>query len=157
MSLASEPEPQKKTCWNCGGLIAAKTLSVVAVEILQAVVVCAVALALGWHPHGDPVSVVVLLLLGTAAFSGFGLLMAGIAWYVMQTLIIRRQGPDSPLRRAIGRDLKGKLSPLVYLAGIVAAFFSTAVSDLLYLGVALMWLIPDRRVETVVSGRGSIG
>ncbi|MDL4820645.1 ABC transporter permease [Actinomadura opuntiae] len=60
-----------------GGLIAAKTLSVIAVEILQAVVVCAVALALGWHPHGDPVSVIVLLLLGTAAFSGFGLLMAG--------------------------------------------------------------------------------
>ncbi|MWA00371.1 ABC transporter permease [Actinomadura sp. LD22] len=60
-----------------GGLIAAKTLSVVAVEILQAVVVCAVALALGWHPHGDPASVIVLLLLGTAAFSGFGLLMAG--------------------------------------------------------------------------------
>ncbi|MES9540182.1 MULTISPECIES: ABC transporter permease [unclassified Actinomadura] len=60
-----------------GGLIAAKTLSVVAVEAVQAAVVCAVALALGWHPHGDPGSVVVLLLLGTAAFSGFGLLMAG--------------------------------------------------------------------------------
>jgi len=60
-----------------GGLIAAKTLSVVAVEAVQAAVICAVALALGWHPHGDPASVVVLLLLGTAAFSGFGLLMAG--------------------------------------------------------------------------------
>lgn len=60
-----------------GGLIAAKTLSVVAVEAVQAAVICAVALALGWHPHGDPVSVVVLLVLGTAAFSGFGLLMAG--------------------------------------------------------------------------------
>jgi ABC-2 type transport system permease protein len=60
-----------------GGLIAAKTRSVVAVEAVQAAVVCAVALALGWHPHGDPASVVVLLLLGTAAFSGFGLLMAG--------------------------------------------------------------------------------
>jgi ABC-2 type transport system permease protein len=60
-----------------GGLIAAKTLSVVAVEAVQAVAVCAVALALGWHPHGDPGSVLVLLLLGTAAFSGFGLLMAG--------------------------------------------------------------------------------
>lgn len=60
-----------------GGLIAAKTLSVVAVEAVQAAVVCAVALALGWHPHGDPASVIVLLLLGTAAFSGFGLLMAG--------------------------------------------------------------------------------
>ncbi|WP_089313470.1 ABC transporter permease [Actinomadura mexicana] len=60
-----------------GGLIAAKTLSVVAVEAVQAAVVCAVALALGWHPHGDPASVAALLLLGTAAFSGFGLLMAG--------------------------------------------------------------------------------
>lgn len=60
-----------------GGLIAAKTLSVVAVEGVQAAVICAVALALGWHPRGDPASVVVLLLLGTAAFSGFGLLMAG--------------------------------------------------------------------------------
>lgn len=60
-----------------GGLIAAKTLSVVAVEAVQAAVICAVALALGWHPRGDPASVVVLLLLGTAAFSGFGLLMAG--------------------------------------------------------------------------------
>ncbi|MGI5200959.1 ABC transporter permease [Spirillospora sp. CA-108201] len=60
-----------------GGLIAAKTLSVVAVEAVQAAVVCAVALALGWHPHGDPASVFALLVLGTAAFSGFGLLMAG--------------------------------------------------------------------------------
>ncbi len=60
-----------------GGLIAAKTLSVLAVETVQAAVICAVALALGWHPHGDPGSVLLLLLLGTAAFSGFGLLMAG--------------------------------------------------------------------------------
>ncbi|MFC4909242.1 ABC transporter permease [Actinomadura gamaensis] len=59
------------------GLIGAKTLTVVLVEILQAVVIGAVAFALGWHPHGDPLSVIVLLLLGTAAFSGFGLLMAG--------------------------------------------------------------------------------
>ncbi|TQM69461.1 ABC-2 type transport system permease protein [Actinomadura hallensis] len=59
------------------GLIAAKTLAVIAVEALQAALICAVALALGWQPHGDPFSVVVLLLLGTAAFSGFGLLMAG--------------------------------------------------------------------------------
>ena len=60
-----------------GGLIAAKTLSVLAVEVVQVVVICAVALALGWHPHGNPGSVAALLLLGTAAFSGFGLLMAG--------------------------------------------------------------------------------
>jgi len=60
-----------------GGLIGAKTLTVVVVEILQAVVISAVAFALGWHPHGNPFSVVLLILLGTAAFSGFGLLMAG--------------------------------------------------------------------------------
>lgn len=60
-----------------GGLIAAKTVSVIAVEAVQAAVICAVALGLGWRPHGDPGSVLALLLLGTAAFSGFGLLMAG--------------------------------------------------------------------------------
>ncbi|RSN70810.1 ABC transporter permease [Actinomadura sp. WAC 06369] len=59
------------------GLIAAKTLSVLAVEVIQAALICAVALGLGWEPHGDPFSVLALLLLGTAAFSGFGLLMAG--------------------------------------------------------------------------------
>ena len=87
------------------------------------------------------------------ALYGVALLMTAIAWYVMEAAIIRRQGPESPLRRAIGRDLKGKLSPVLYLAGIGAAFFNTIVADLFYLGVALMWLIPDRRVETVVSGR----
>jgi ABC-2 type transport system permease protein len=59
------------------GLIAAKTLTVLAVELLQTVAVGAVALLLGWSPHGDPFSVIFLMLLGTAAFSGFGLLMAG--------------------------------------------------------------------------------
>jgi ABC-2 type transport system permease protein len=59
------------------GLIAAKTLTVLAVEVLQALVICVVALALGWSPQGNPGTVVLLLLLGTAAFSGFGLLMAG--------------------------------------------------------------------------------
>jgi ABC-2 type transport system permease protein len=59
------------------GLIAAKTLTVLAVEVLQALVICVVALALGWSPQGSPATVVLLLLLGTAAFSGFGLLMAG--------------------------------------------------------------------------------
>ncbi|GLW65037.1 transport permease protein [Actinomadura rubrobrunea] len=59
------------------GLIAAKTLTVIAVEVVQAAVICAVAAAMGWRPHGDPLSVLALVLLGTAAFSGFGLLMAG--------------------------------------------------------------------------------
>jgi ABC-2 type transport system permease protein len=68
--LAATPLPRS-------GLIAAKTLTVLAVEAIQAVVICGVALAMGWSPHGDPVSVLALVLLGTAAFSGFGLLMAG--------------------------------------------------------------------------------
>jgi ABC-2 type transport system permease protein len=68
--LAATPLPRS-------GLIAAKTLSVLVVEALQAVLICAVALAMGWRPDGDPLSVLALLLLGTAAFSGFGLLMAG--------------------------------------------------------------------------------
>jgi ABC-2 type transport system permease protein len=68
--LAATPLPRS-------GLIAAKTLTVLAVEALQAAVICGVALAMGWRPHGDPVSVLALILLGTAAFSGFGLLMAG--------------------------------------------------------------------------------
>lgn len=89
---------------------------------------------------------------GPAAAYGAGLLMASVAWYVMQIAIIRQQGEDSPLRRAIGRDLKGKISPFVYLAGIGLAFVNTVASDLLYLGVALMWLVPDRRVESTVGG-----
>jgi ABC-2 type transport system permease protein len=59
------------------GLILAKTLTVLAVEVLQALAICLVAAALGWSPHGNPATVILLLLLGTAAFSGFGLLMAG--------------------------------------------------------------------------------
>ncbi|MDF3302031.1 ABC transporter permease [Streptomyces tropicalis] len=68
--LASSPLPR----W---GLMAAKTLSVLVTEVLQVLLLTVVALALGWSPHGDPLSVVLLLVLGTAAFSGLGLLMAG--------------------------------------------------------------------------------
>jgi uncharacterized membrane protein len=87
------------------------------------------------------------------ALYGVSLLACAIAWYVMQNVIIRRQGADSPLRTAIGRDLKGKLSPFVYLAGIGLAFVSTAILDLLYLAAALMWLAPDRRIEATIAGK----
>jgi uncharacterized membrane protein len=89
------------------------------------------------------------------ALYGASLLMSAVAWFVMQTVIVRQQGPDSSLRRAIGRDLKGKVSPFIYLAGIALAFVSALASDLLYLGVALMWLVPDRRVETTLRASGS--
>ncbi len=85
------------------------------------------------------------------AIYGVALLMPAIAWYVLQATIIRVQGPQSPLAQAVGRDIKGKLSPLFYSAGIVLAFVSTWIADLIYLLVALMWLIPDRRIETTLS------
>ena len=82
----------------------------------------------------------------TALYGG-SLLMAAIAWWVMQQVIIRAQGSTSRLRRALGRDVKGKLSPLLYLLGMGLAYVDTRLADLMYGGVALMWLIPDRRVE----------
>ena len=89
------------------------------------------------------------------ALYGVALIMSAIAFYVMQTAIIRLQGPGSPLKAALGRDLKGKLSPFIYLAGIGLAFVNTTAADLLYLGVALMWLVPDRRIETIIQHGGS--
>jgi uncharacterized membrane protein len=88
------------------------------------------------------------------ALYGLSLLMCAVAWYVMQVVIMRRQGADSPLRRVLGRDLKGKLSPFINLAGVACAFFNPIISDLLYLAVALMWLIPDRRVEASLGAEG---
>ena len=81
------------------------------------------------------------------AVYGFVLLMAAIAYYVLQRAIIRQQGPNSLLAAAIGRDWKGKISPLCYLAAIPLAFVSVWISISLYMLVALMWLIPDRRIE----------
>jgi uncharacterized membrane protein len=82
---------------------------------------------------------------------GADLLMAAIAYFLLEQLIIASQGHESLLRRALGRDLKGKLSPVLYLAAILAAFWSPPVSQAIYLLVALMWLIPDPRIERVVS------
>ena len=74
-------------------------------------------------------------------------LLAAIAYFVLQRTIIRDQGEDSPLAAALGRDLKGKVSPLLYLGGIAFSFPSRWVALALYVVVALMWLIPDRRIE----------
>jgi len=84
---------------------------------------------------------------------GFVLLMAAIAYWLLQRAIIVTQGGDSLLARAVGRDFKGKMSPLFYLAAIPAAFVAPAISEFLYVAVALMWLIPDRRIERVVDSR----
>lgn len=81
------------------------------------------------------------------ALYGVVLLMAAIAYWVLQKVIIRRQGPDSILERAVGRDLKGKLSPLFYILGIVSSFVQPWIGGALYVLVALIWLVPDRRIE----------
>ncbi len=73
--------------------------------------------------------------------------MPAVAWYGMQFALIRCEGPGSSLSRAIGRDLKGKISPVPYAVGIVAAFFDARLATALYALVAVLWLIPDRRVE----------
>jgi uncharacterized membrane protein len=87
-----------------------------------------------------------LATLPTAVYGGV-MLAAAVAYYVLQRLIIAQQGPNSKLKAAVGRDVKGKLSPLIYVAAIIMAFVNQWVSVGLYVLVALMWLIPDRRIE----------
>ena len=87
------------------------------------------------------------------AFYGVVLLMAAIAWQILQHRIIAIQGKDSLLRQALGGDWKGKLSPMLYLAAIGLAVFARWVSLGLYAAVALLWLIPDRRIERALAGR----
>jgi len=87
------------------------------------------------------------------AVYGISLLMPAVAWFILQAAIIRSQGPNSPLARAIGGDIKGKVSPVLYITGIVLAFVDTWISDALYVLVALMWLVPDRRVERAIRPR----
>ena len=89
----------------------------------------------------------------TAAY-GVVLLLAGIAYYVLQQVIIRSQGPGSVLATAVGRDLKGKLSPLIYAVAIPSAFLHEAIAGALYVTVALMWLLPDPRIERTVAAGG---
>jgi uncharacterized membrane protein len=85
------------------------------------------------------------------AVYGVVLLLAALAYYILQRAIIRSQGPRSVLAAAVGRDLKGKLSPLFYAAAIPAAFLHEAIAGALYVVVALMWLLPDRRIEQLVA------
>ena len=82
-----------------------------------------------------------------SALYGFVLLMAGIAYLILQRAIVVSQGPTSVLRKAIGSDWKGKVSPLLYVAGIVSSLFSSWMAQAIYVFVALLWLIPDRRIE----------
>ncbi len=87
------------------------------------------------------------------AIYGFVLLMAAIAYYVLQRTIIAKEGRESLLAQAVGRDWKGKLSPLLYLAAIPLAFVSPWIAGGLYVFAALLWLIPDPRIEKEIEKR----
>jgi uncharacterized membrane protein len=86
-----------------------------------------------------------------AAVYGITLLGAALAYYALQTAIIRDEGRDSLLAGAIGRDLKGKASPVLYSTAIALSFVNRWLSMALYVLVALIWLVPDRRVERMIA------
>jgi uncharacterized membrane protein len=88
----------------------------------------------------------------TVATYGTVLLLAAIAYYILQTLIVRAHGPEFALRAALGRDLKGKMSLVLYVSAIPLAFVSRWISVGIYVFVALMWLVPDRRIESIYEG-----
>jgi TMEM175 potassium channel family protein len=90
-----------------------------------------------------------------SAVYGLVLLMAAIAYYLLQQCIIATEGPSSVLKRAVGADWKGKLSPLLYVAAIGASFWTHWIAQAVYVAVALMWLVPDRRIERVISETGT--
>ncbi len=97
----------------------------------------------GWmgENHFDP--------LPTAAY-GSVLLLAAIAYFILQTTIVAEHGPDSTLAAALGRDVKGKSSPVLYAIAIPLAFVNRWIAITLYVVVALVWLIPDRRIATTI-------
>ena len=85
-----------------------------------------------------------------SAVYGMVLLTAAIAYWVLQQQIIAAEGPDSLLKRAIGSDWKGKLSPLLYVLAILASFWLQWIAQGIYVVAALIWLIPDRRIERML-------
>ncbi len=82
------------------------------------------------------------------ALYGGVLLAAAIAYWILQQAIVASQGAESPLQAAIGSDWKGKLSPVLYVLAIISTFFYSWIALTLYVAVALIWLVPDRRIET---------
>jgi len=99
-----------------------------------------VPFATGWigENHFEPLPMAVY---------GFMLLMAAIAYYILQLQILKVQGKDSLLAKAIGSDSKGKLSPVLYVIGISSSYIHVGIAGAIYILVALIWLIPDKRIE----------
>jgi uncharacterized membrane protein len=88
--------------------------------------------------------------LPTAVY-GVALLMPALAYPLLQKAILRREGNDSTLAMALGRDIKGKISPILYGAAIALSFVSPLLAGIIYVFVAVMWLIPDRRIERALA------
>jgi uncharacterized membrane protein len=86
------------------------------------------------------------------ALYGGVLIMNGLAYIILMTMLIRHEGPESALAQAMGHDLKGKVSLAIYLSAIALAFFQPIASVALYVLVAMIWFIPDRRVERTLKG-----
>src|SRR6185295_7259390 len=84
--------------------------------------------------------------LPTAVY-GAVLLMSGLAFLILERTILHHQGAHSTLKAAVGKDIKGKLSAALYIVAIPLAFVNELIADAIYVGVALMWLVPDRRIE----------
>jgi uncharacterized membrane protein len=82
---------------------------------------------------------------------GIDLLMAAIAYYILQTIILRKHGVDSLLAKAIGNDIKGKMSPVLYITAIISSMFNEWIAGGIYVLVALIWLIPDKRIERIIN------
>jgi uncharacterized membrane protein len=86
------------------------------------------------------------------AVYGVSLLAPALSYYILQTVLVRAHGKDSLLARSLGNDLKGKLSPVAYIAGIATAFANPHIAQAIYVGVALVWLVPDPRIERQLAG-----
>ena len=86
---------------------------------------------------------------------GLDLLLAGVAFFILAHRLIKIHGPDSTLSRALGSDLKGWASPILYIAGIVCAFIHPYLACAIYALVAVMWFIPDRRIERLLGRNGA--
>ncbi|MDE1893400.1 MAG: DUF1211 domain-containing protein [Pseudomonadota bacterium] len=90
---------------------------------------------------------------GPSALYGAVLLMAAAAYWILQQAIIRGDGTNSTLARAVGRDWKGRISPAIYVVGIAVSLHAAWAAQCLYAAVALLWLVPDRRIERVLDAR----
>lgn len=85
---------------------------------------------------------------GPVGLYGLVLLMSGLAYYLLQGIILRHHPEDFVLRKAIGKDIKGKVSLLLYLLGIIGSFWNTWIGIAMYVAVLILWVVPDRRIET---------